>query len=283
MKEKIAVLTDSGSDLNKDQYENLFFLPLIIQIEGKTYIDGIDITLDEVLENLDNKKVTTSLPSPETIEKTLDQIKELGYTHVIVPTISSGLSGTHNIVRMIAEDYEGLEIKLIDTKNISKASGYSSLTALELIEAGLSFDEVVKGVIEELDNNRVYFTVGTVEYLRKGGRIGLVAGAIAGILNIKPIISCNVDGIYYSAKKTRGYLKAIEKTIELTYSFIEKSVKYDLTLLVAKIDEQVKSLTERIKDQFKRLRNLDIKIVTPALAIHTGPQAFGIAARKIMK
>lgn len=196
-KEKIAVLTDSGSDIEKTYADNLFVLPLTIQIDEHTYIDGVDITLDQVLQKLDTNKVTTSLPKPEVIIESLDKIKSFGYTHVVINTISSGLSGTYNVIRMLIEEYEGLTIGLIDTKNISKGSGYTSYKALELIEEGQSFNKIMATLESTLDVQKMFFTIGTVEYLRRGGRIGLVAGTVASILHIKPIISCNEKGLYY--------------------------------------------------------------------------------------
>lgn len=281
MKEKIAILTDSGSDVLKEGHENLFVLPLLIHIDETTYTDGLNITVDEVLNLIDDHKIKTSLPSPDVIMSTLDTIKDLGYTHVIANTISSGLSGTYNIIRVIAEEYEGLEIALIDTKNISKGSGYTTMTCLELIEQGKSFKEIIKELEEKIYNNKVFFTVKTVEYLRKGGRIGLVASAIASVLDIKPIISCNEDGVYHSIKNIRGYQKAINRIFELAKLFVQDAEAYDITLLVTKIDQKVNEISERVKNMFDKLAKFEIKKITPALAIHTGPEAFGIALRKI--
>lgn len=280
-KEKIAVLTDSGNDVLNDISENLFVVPLLIQVDDKTYIDGEDINLEEILKLIDDHKVTTSLPSSDVIRKTLDDIKEQGYTHVIINTISSGLSGTYNVIRLLISDYEGLEISLVDTKNISKASGYTTYLALELIEKGFSFDEIVETLNNSLNNHKVFFTVGTVDYLRRGGRIGLVAGAVANILSIRPVITCNETGVYHSVSKTRGYPKAIRRMIDLSYKFIEDSESYDLTVLVADVDDRTKEAIETIKETFDKVRNFEIKSVTPALAIHTGPQALGIALSKI--
>lgn len=280
MKEKIAVLTDSGSNVEKGDYENLFILPLLIQVKDQTYTDGVDISLENVLELIDEHKVTTSLPSSEVIEATLDKIKELGYTHVIVSTISSGLSGTYNIVRIITESYEGLEIALLDTKNISKASGYTTISALELIEEGKSFEEIIEILESRMKDNKVFFTVKSLDYLRRGGRIGLITQALATIINLKPIISCNDAGVYHTVKKTRGYNQAIAKTLELAHAFIEACKSFDLTLLVTRIDETVNTVKSLILDMFKKIDKFEIVKVSPALAIHTGPEAIGIALRK---
>lgn len=282
-KEKIAVLTDSGSDIEKTYADNLFVLPLTIQIDEETYIDGVNITLDQVLQKLDTSKVTTSLPKPEVILETLNKIKSLGYTHVIINTISSGLSGTYNVIRMLVEDIEGLTFGLIDTKNISKGCGYTSYKALELIEEGKSFNEIMAILESTLDDQKVFFTIGTVEYLRRGGRIGLVAGTVASILHIKPIISCNEKGIYYTVKKTRGYQNAIRQLIEVAHEFASEAKSYDISILVAKVDEKIKEFIEEVKALFNKTRKFEIRSVTPALAIHTGPEAFGVVVRKLVK
>lgn len=280
--EKIAVLTDSGSDIDKTYADNLFVLPLTIHIDEQTYIDGVDITLDEVLQKLDTSKVTTSLPKPEVIIESLDKIKSLGYTHVVINTISSGLSGTYNVIRMLKEDYEGLTIGLIDTKNISKGSGYTTYKALELIKVGKSFNEIIVTLESTLDDQKVFFTIGTIEYLRRGGRIGLVAGTVASILHIKPIISCNDKGVYYTVKKTRGYQKAIRQLIEIAYEFASEANTYDITILAAKADEKIEIYVEEVKALFTNTRNFEIRLITPALAIHTGPEAFGVVVRKLV-
>ncbi len=282
LKEKIAVLTDSGADIEKGYADNLFVLPLTIQVGDESFTDGVDITLEQVLEKLDTHKITTSLPKPEIIIATLNKIKSEGYTHVIISTISSGLSGTYNVIRMLVEDYEGLTIGLLDTKNISKGCGYASYSALELIEEGKTFDEIMEIVENTLDDQKVFFTIGTVEYLRRGGRIGLVAGTVASLLHIKPIISCNDKGVYYTVKKTRGYQKALDKLIEVAHDFINETKKYDITILVAKVDDKMKLVIDKVKDVFNNARKLEIKSITPALAIHTGPEAFGIVLRKLV-
>lgn len=280
-KEKIAILVDSGADVAKDLSKDIFVLPLIVQIDEQTYIDGESINLDEVLAKLDNHKISTSLPNPRTIYETLEHIKSLGYTHVIAMTISSGLSGTYNVIRMIAEDYSDLVISVIDTLNISKGSGYSAYLALEMIKEGKSFAEINTALINKLNDQKVFFTIGTLEYLKRGGRIGLVAATVANILNLKPIISCNEHGVYYTVKKTIGYSKAINLLLETAYEFIKSCQKYDLTVLVARVDEKIQSVIEHVKSVFSKVRNFEIKAVTPALAIHIGPESFGLALRKL--
>lgn len=278
MNNKIAILADSGSDINTVKSgAPLYILPLRIIIDGKEYIDKKDITLKEVLSQIDDKKVSTSLPSPKDIESTFDQIKKDGYTHVICIPISKGLSGTYNVIRTIAEAYEGLEIKFIDTKNISMASGYSSLEALEMIKDGKDFDTIINSINERLTKKKVFFTVDKLVYLKRGGRIGLVSATVADLLKIKPVITCNDDGVYYTVKKQRGYQKAVAQLIAEVQSFVGDSKSYDVALMNSDSKLDLEQLSKRIKDALPNINEFSVSNITPALAIHTGPEALGIA------
>jgi DegV family protein with EDD domain len=278
MIEKIAVLADSGSDIsisNKDL--PLFVLPLRIIIDEKEYVDKKDISLKEVLGKLDESKITTSLPSPKDIIDTFDRIKSKGFTHVICIPISKGLSGTMNIISQIASEYEGLTIEIIDTKNISMASGFSSLEALEMIKKGMSFAEIISKINERLTYKKVFFTVDKLLYLKRGGRIGLVAATVADLLKIKPVISCNEDGIYYTLKKERGYQRAINQLIVQVVEFVKDSKSYDVALLNSDSKLDLKNIELELKSKLPNIRNYSLSTITPALAIHTGPEALGIA------
>ncbi len=278
MKEKIAILADSGSDINSVKPGSpLFILPLRIVIDGKEFIDKKEISLKEVLSQIDHKKVTTSLPSPKDIEETFDLIKEKGYTHVICIPISKGLSGTMNVIRTVAESYKNLVIHMIDTKNISMASGYSSLEALEWIKEGKDFNTIIDLINSRLHLKKVFFTVDNLVYLKRGGRIGLVSATIADLLKIKPVISCNEHGVYHTVKKQRGYQHAVDQIIEQVKHFVGDHESYDLSLMNSDTKLDLTELTTRIKAQLPKINQFSISNITPALAIHTGPEALGIA------
>lgn len=278
MKEKIAILADSGSDIqNFSKDAPLYILPLRIIIDGQEYVDKKDISLSEVLSQLDDKKITTSLPSPKDIEGTFDQIKKDGFTHVICIPISKGLSGTMNIIRQIAETYEGLNIELIDTRNISMASGYSALEALTCIKEGKSFKDTIEAINERLNLKKVFFTVDKLTYLKRGGRIGLVSATVADLLKIKPVITCNDEGVYYTVKKQRGYQKAVLQLIEQVVEFVGDHSSYDITLMNSESQIDLDAFTHKIKESLPFIRTFDTAHITPALAIHTGSEALGIA------
>lgn len=282
MKEKIAVVVDSGSDIDlqlQKQY-NIFSLPLRITIEDKEYIDGVDITREELFAQIDADNISTSLPSGEDILKTFENLKKEGYTHVIAVTISSGLSGTHNVIQNLTQEIDGLETFVLDTKNISLASGYLAIEAAKMIEEGQTFETIKNTLQNSLKRSKVFFTVGTLDYLIKGGRIGLVAGTVANALNIKPTISCNDDGIYYTVSKTRGYKRVIKRMIKEADEFLSDSKDYTVTIVNANTQEDLDAIKLMAKQQFEYAKKINVSNITPALAIHTGPEALGIAVYK---
>src|SRR5690554_1284359 len=116
---KLAILTDSGSNLSMDfikKHENLFVVPLLIMIDGESYRDQVEITAQEIYEQLDERNITTSLPSLADLKETIEKIKKEGYTDLLVINISSGLSGTFNSFRIELESVKGLNITQYDTK-----------------------------------------------------------------------------------------------------------------------------------------------------------------------
>ncbi len=115
---------------------------------------------------------------------------------------------------------EGLETRYIDTKNIGIGSGFSAIRAGELIEQGLPFAEVCRQVEAVARDTRLFFCVSTLEYLVKGGRIGRVSGMVGTMLDLKPVISCDEDGIYYTVAKARGRKKSLELAVEKAVEFV---------------------------------------------------------------
>ena len=218
---KIAVVTDSCTDVPKELLERygIYVLPVVVQYSDRSYLDRVEITEQEVYDRLEREIPTTSLPEPEYVIRTFDRIVADGYDTAVVVTMSSGLSGTFNAVRVLAGDYDRLEIHMLDTKNIGIGAGFSAIVAAELVAAGADVEEVVAKVQDTIAHTKIFFSLKTLEYLRKGGRIGLVTGIIGNVLNIKPIISCNDDGIYYNVKLARGEKQSLKEILRLAREY----------------------------------------------------------------
>lgn len=281
--EKIAILVDSGSDVPKEMVEkyNMYVAPLTINYKDKQYVDGIDITTEEVLGRLEEEIPTTSLPTGETIQGLFDQIKKDGYTKVLAVTLSSGLSGTFNSIRLLAEEQKDLETFVLDTKNISIASGFNAIQAGEYIQEGMDWDTLIATMTENIANTKVFFTVATLKYLRAGGRIGLVASLLGSRLNIRPVISCNEEGIYYSVTKVRGQNRSINKALELATDFISDAENYNVGVVHAGAEAEANEIKDRL---IAKLPNYNVLVdgqISPVLSVHTGPGSIGIVVQKL--
>ncbi len=281
--DKIAILVDSGSDVPAKlvkQY-NMYVAPLTIIYGDKEYIDGIEISSDEVYARLEEEIPSTSLPSGETIQGLFDQIKKDGYNKVLAITISSGLSGTHNMVRMIGDVQEDLEVFVLDTKNISIASGFNAIQAAEYIKEGMEWETLKKTISKNINNSKVYFYVSTLKYLQKGGRIGLVASLLGSRINLKPIISCNDDGIYYTTAKVIGEKRALNKAIELAVEHIGDAKDYNIGVIHAAAPELADQVEKELLEKLPLAKVLVDGEISAALGVHTGPGAIGIVVQKI--
>lgn len=278
-KEKIKLIVDSGSDVDPSVLEkyDIDVLPLHVIFKDGEYRDGFEITADEVYARLEEEIPTTSLPSGEDITEVFERVEAEGYEKVIVLTISSGLSGTNNIVNIIANDFKGLEVEVIDSLNVSVGSGVLMNYITRELDAGASFEEVVSATRKKVKDSTLFFSIPTLKYLEAGGRIGRVASLLGGILNINPVISCDDDGIYYVAARSRGRKKSIKKMQELVQEIANKSSHYEL--LVGYSDQGSRAEAEALKEKFEEIlpqsNNLKITRISPALGVHAGPGLIG--------
>lgn len=203
---KIAILTDSGSDVPADftLRHGIFVAPLKIIYKDKEYNDRVNITPEEIYRRLEEEVPRTSLPDPDYVNGLFERMTAQGYDTVLIITISSGLSGTHNLLRMLAEEYGKLDVRMVDTLNIGIGSGQQVMLAADLLEGGADLDTVLQTLERSIRESRIYFCLDTLEYLAKGGRIGKVSALLGTVLRLRPVISCNVEGIYETVAKVRA-------------------------------------------------------------------------------
>lgn len=281
--EKIAILVDSGSDVPREYREkyNMYVAPLTIIYKDAEYRDGIDIDPQTVYERFSEEIPSTSLPSPATVTSLFKQIKADGYEKVIVVVISSGLSGTFNMLSSFGPQPEGLEAYYVDTKNIGIGSGFAAIRAGELIERGLSFADVCRQVEDAVKNTKLFFCVSTLEYLLKGGRIGLVAGMVGMLLDVKPVISCNEDGIYYTVGKARGRERSLKMALEKAVEFARGAKEFNITVVQGAAEAEGAALMAALKERLPDFRYAIEEQLTPALVVHTGPGLIGIGVQRL--
>ncbi|GEO59566.1 DegV family protein [Companilactobacillus bobalius] len=281
--EKIAVLVDSCCDLPKEYRDKngVYELPMQIAYHDKTYLDRVDISAEEVYEHLPVEIPKTSLPSGESIEKTLNEIAEDGYTHIISISVSSGLSGTFNFLKVFLDDDDRFTTKYFDTKQVAIASGLIAIGAKDLIDAGKGFDEVASQVATMIKHAVVYFCIPTLTYLRAGGRISAAASVVGGMLKLAPIITCKEDGSYTIAAKARGMKKGQKMMLDFAQKFIGEDKNYLIGIGQGADEAGGKNMLDLLHDNGIKGQQEFTEQVGPALGVHTGPGLIGVAVVKI--
>lgn len=280
---KIAVITDSGSNLNQafvEKHTNLQVIPLMIVRDGVQFRDQIDITAEQIYQELDQKNFSTSLPPMSALETAIENVKKDGYTDVLVINISSGLSGTFNAFRLTLHEVKGIQVHQYDTKTLGAGQGYLVELALDLIEAGKTPAEIIQALEKcRLEDSLAIYTINTLKYLKKGGRIGKVEGTIGDLLHIKPVITVNNEGVYVTLSKAIGMQRSLLNMKELMVKKFGDAL-VDLTVHYGDDLEKASQLGHMMSKTLN-VRNLNISALTPVLGIHTGPQMFAFVARKI--
>ncbi|HAK41942.1 MAG TPA: fatty acid-binding protein DegV [Clostridium sp.] len=275
--EKIALITDSASDITKDIVDkyNVKVLPFKIIYRDREYSDGVDITSKYIYDTLETNAPTTSLPSMRDMEEMFESLKKEGYTHAIVVTISSKLSGVNNAIKLMSEDHPEIKTYVHDSKSISKGETILIEEAAEMIKEGKSFDEIVAELPKTNDRIEIYFVIGTLEYLIRGGRIGKVAGTIAQFLNLKPIVSVDKEGEYYTYAKVRGRKQSLNKVYSIGVSKLNDK-KYDIHIMHGEAEEEAMMLVEN----FKAHENASLVnfggYLSPVSGVHSGPGFIGV-------
>ncbi len=277
---KAAVLVDSGCDIAQeclDQY-GLWLLPLHIDYPEKAYLDGVDIDPQMVYDRYPQDYPKTSTPSLQEVLDKLDEMADAGIEKVIAVCISSGLSGTWNAVRLAALHQERVEVFVFDSKNISVASGLLAIWAGRKLAEGMPYEDVCRGLEEKIYDSKVMFYMDTLEYLKRGGRIGTVSSMIGQALKIKPIISCNKEGIYYTVSLIRGSKQGKQKLLKEMLKFCQGHrvwLGLGHGAAARELEEMEHMVLEELGDRGEVLYR---KQIAATLALNTGPGLIGVAA-----
>ena len=283
--EKIGIIVDSGTDIPQHIIEkyNIKVIPLRIVIDGKEYDEG-SITEEFLLEKMDTADVKTSLPNPDIIRETFENLINEGKKKIITFNISGSMSGTYNIFRLISneimEKYDDVKIENINTLNISIGGGLVAYRAAQMLEEGKTFEEVVQWADKYRFKSKIFFVIPTLKYLAKGGRIGKVSARIGEILNIKPIISNSDEGIYYTVSKVRGLKKSYEKVYSEFLKFVDDK-KHIAAIYISGTSKEMEKLQKEFVKKVESLENnIEVLIgkVSSTISVHSGPDMFGIGA-----
>lgn len=273
---KTAIMVDSGCDISQEFIEqyDIKVLRLKVLYGDRMYSDGLDIDPLEVYRRFPQEIPTTSTPNMYEVSELVNEIKSEGYEKIIGITISSGLSGTYNAVAMAFEE-EDIETFAFDTKNISIGAGLLAMWAAKKLSEGWTFEAVKHGLNDKINDSKVFFYMDTLDYLRKGGRISPAVAIVGKALNLKPIISCNEKGTYYTVSKIRGQHKGLEKLMDSLKDYIGDKKAY-LAIMNGDGTRYLDIIRARIKELFPQCEVVVDKQITATMAIHTGPGLIGV-------
>lgn len=276
----IKIVTDSTSYIS-DEYIKKYDIKLVslnVIINGVSSRE-IDIENEVFYEEIRNSKEIpkSSQPIPEEMLNTFREIVEDGDSIVGI-FLSSKMSGTYsnaNMIKdMILEDYPDAEIHILDSKTNCMQMGFAVIEAARTASEGKSINEVINAANHVINNSRFLFTPETLEYLKKGGRIGGAAALFGNVLQIKPILTV-VNGETSVFKKVRTRKKAIEEIVKTVLEEIEAKGLGDIVVHHINCQEDGLKLAKALENKLGK--KVDIQSIGPVIGVHVGPGSIGIA------
>ena len=273
--ERVALVTDTACDLLDEQLSryDIRLVSLRVTTSYAEFRDRSEIDAERVYEILKTELPKTSLPLPEDVTALYRQLKNEGATRILHICMSGNLSGTYNMVSILADESEDLQVDVVDAQTLSCGTGLLVLEAAECLERGMPVEDVITRLKELRKHQLGAFVIRTLEYLRKGGRIGLVEGVVGSLLQIKPVIYVNDDGIYATLVKARGFSKALNAMQDEFFKRYQGR-KVRVAIVHGSAYEEAKALLESFRAKLDIVSDF-IAPVSPALAIHTGPGLLG--------
>ncbi|WP_334332522.1 MULTISPECIES: DegV family protein [unclassified Companilactobacillus] len=273
---KVKILTDSSVQLTPEEIEkyDVSVVPLTISIDDKTYIDGVNITREKFVEEMDSSKdlPKTSQPSIGTFMDVIDKVPE-DYTDILMLIMTPAISGTINAARQVAE-MSKRHVEVIDTEFTDRAQGFQVLKAAKMAQEGKSVAEIKQALDELRDHTYLYMGVTSIENILRGGRLSRFAGTLSTLLNINLVLTVKNNSLDI-AKRGRGR-KTIEKYMNNVIEEIKglKNIKAVGISYVDKMD-YVNELKEKLEEIIPDVPLL-IRVTSPVIATHAGSGAFAI-------
>lgn len=281
--QKIALLTDSCADLTPRLVaeNHIHVVPLRILYADGEYADGVNIRSEDIYTRLRSGELPqTSLPSGQDITDALDTIAAEGYDGVIAVMLSGGLSGTYNLMRLMAEDRQDLTIRVFDSVSGSLGMGLTLLQLAEDIRGGASWEELVGTRVPQLIASTFpFFSVDTLEYLQKGGRIGKVTATAGTLLQIKPLLTFAGDGQLKSVAKVRGRNQVIQKLVDLTVKSCGTHRRYNLAVANGGAPKEMEVLRSRLMAALPDYDHIWEGEIDGTLSVYIGDGVLGAAVQ----
>ncbi|MDO5400713.1 MAG: DegV family protein [Eubacteriales bacterium] len=274
----IRFITDSTTDLSPAIAGRVKVIPMAVHFGDETYLDGVDITIEQFYEKLTTSSVmpTTSQVAPATFADAFREAVEAG-DEVVCLTISSTLSGTCQSANIAAAEFPG-KVFVVDSRTVIMAAGILVEYGFRLAEQGLSAEQIAQALTQQRDRVKIVAVADTLEYLKRGGRISPTVAFAGGLLNIKPII-CVTDGEIKLLNKARG-AKQINAMLEKGVEHFG-GIDYTMPIMFGYTgtdDELLRRFMEEDAALWAQYRGeRTVSIIGSTVGTHVGPGAAAIA------
>ena len=274
---QVHVVTDSTSDIPAHLREELGIevVPLSINFENETLLDGVDLTPQEYVQRLRSVDKLPSTAQP-TVEQFLKAYRKGidADLDVICITISTGLSGTYNSASLAAEQLDPARIRVIDSQSGATALGWLVVETARAVQGGASLDEAV--AVAERNKGKVYFTalLQTLDYVYKGGRIGKANHLVGSALGIKPILGLE-NGVVVPLERVRTWKKALNRLVEVAAS---RGNLLDVAVVHTDNPDDAQQVLQELKSRFPDA-NFEMLFTGTTVSTYAGPGAVGIMFR----
>ncbi|TQR20702.1 DegV family protein [Psychrobacillus vulpis] len=271
---KIHIVTDSTADLTKELIEtlNIHIVPLTIQIDGESFVDGVDIQPETFLEKMavSQELPKSSQPAAGVFKELYDKLGENG-DQIISIHMTGGMSGTVKSAQAAAEMSDA-DVTVIDSKFISFALSFQVIEAAKMAQNGKSVEEILRKLDDVRSKTNLYVVVDTLDNLVKGGRIGKGSAILGSLLSIKPIAKL-ADGVYTPIAKVRSH----KQVVSYLFKQFTEDTKGKIVKAVGISHANGFSMATPLKKQIEEtgFRHIHDSFTSPVISTHTGPGAIG--------
>ncbi|NMA68848.1 MAG: DegV family protein [Desulfitobacterium sp.] len=274
-----VLVVDSSSDLPKElcHKEGITVVPMPVSIEGNTYNEGVDIFPEEFYPRFPTFKELpkTSQPNPAVLQETYEKILAQG-KEVVAIHLSSGLSSTYSTAQMVRDICSQPDkVHVIDSLGASLGYGLLALKSNKILQEAQSWDEAEKKIIQVRREIRYVFTLDTLEYLVKGGRVSKTAGFIGGLLDVKPILHITSEGRIEPLAKVRSRKASLRKLLDLIKEEIRKPEEQVIGISHSACLDEAKQLADDIKKALP-IKDVIISDIGCVVGSHTGPKTIAL-------
>ncbi|MFE0349225.1 DegV family protein [Streptomyces griseoluteus] len=276
MSRHVAIVTDSTAYLPPGLMERhgITSVPLTVVLGDQALEEGTEISTRSLAQALQKRRpVTTSRPSPEEFARTYREVADTGADGIVSLHLSAELSGTYDAAVLAAREAP-VPVRVVDTGMVAMALGFCALSAAQAAEGDGTVDEAVTAAEKRAAGTSAHFYVDTLDYLRRGGRIGTAQALLGSALAVKPLLRLE-DGRIELLEKVRTASKAIARLEEIV---VERAAGAEVDIAVHHLSapERAGVLADRLRERVSGLAELHVSEVGAVIGAHTGPGLLGV-------